>query len=104
MYVFLQVGLCSNSDDPEFHNGRKIVLVVCKGPFSLRADSRGSTSKDCPKRLPPRLCYVFKCVYALINVGATFDFENVEILGARRLGMAKMHHRAKFRGDRPNRC
>ena len=35
---------------------------------------------------------------------AILDFENVEILGARRLGMAKMHHHAKFRGDRPNRC
>jgi len=32
------------------------------------------------------------------------DFENVEILGAGRLEMAKMHHHAKFRGDRPNCC
>ena len=35
---------------------------------------------------------------------AILDFENVEILGAIRLGMSKMHHHAKFRGDRPKRC
>jgi len=35
---------------------------------------------------------------------AILDFENVEILGAGRLGMAKVHHHAKSRADRPNRC
>jgi len=33
-----------------------------------------------------------------------FFFQNVEILGAGRLKTAKMRHRAKFRGDRLNRC
>jgi len=35
---------------------------------------------------------------------AILDFQNVEILGAGRLKTAKMRHRAKFRGDRSNRC
>jgi len=35
---------------------------------------------------------------------AILDFENVEILGAGSLETAKVHYRAKFRGDRPNRC
>jgi len=34
---------------------------------------------------------------------AILDFKNVEILGVGRLKTAKMHHRAKFRGNRPNR-
>jgi len=35
---------------------------------------------------------------------AILDFENVEILGVGRLKTAKIRHRAKFRGDQPNRC
>jgi len=42
--------------------------------------------------------------FSKMAAAAILDFENVEILGAGRLGMAKMHHRAKFRGYRPNRC
>ena len=35
---------------------------------------------------------------------AILDFPNVEMFGAGRLNTAKMRHRAKFLGDRPNRC
>jgi len=35
---------------------------------------------------------------------AVLNFQNVEILGVRRLKRSKMHHRAKFRVDRSNRC
>ena len=41
----------------------------------------------------------FKMAAAAILV-----IENVDILGAGSLETAKVHHRAKFRGVRPNRC
>jgi len=39
-----------------------------------------------------------------IVTAAILDFQNVEILGVGSVKMAKMHHRAKFCGDRLNRC
>jgi len=32
------------------------------------------------------------------------DFQNSEILIGGRVKMVSLHHRAKFRGDRSNRC
>ena len=69
------------------------------GHLSQRAAAAAATLSQKTSRLWLEIWSFFN-----MAADAILDFGNVEILGTGRLETAKMRHRAKFRGDRSNRC